>query len=207
MTKNAVLIVDDDQVFADTLARALERRGFVCRQCYSLESALQLMDGLVGECLADGGLDNTGHDIERATGDHLSTDNGWIPEKAVIDLKIGDDSGLKLVQYLSEKLPGCKSLVLTGYSSIATAVDAIKLGAVNYLPKPANADEILQAFVTDSLAAKAVSYTPASVDRLEWEHIQRVLRDHAGNISATARALNMHRRTLQRKLQKRPVNE
>lgn len=177
------LIVDDDQVFADTLARAFSRRGLNCQQCYTLEEAMALFQQFGGAGV-------------------------WLPQQAVIDLKIGDESGLKLVKQLAERLPACRTLVLTGYSSIATAVDAIKLGAVNYLPKPANADEILQALGSESAADLApASLTPASVDRLEWEHIQRVLRDNQGNISATARALNMHRRTLQRKLQKKPVRE
>ncbi len=96
--------------------------------------------------------------------------------------------------------------MLTGYSSISTAVEAIKLGALNYLCKPADADDILNAFEQAQGNADAeISVHPPSVNRLEWEHIQRVLNEHDGNISATARALGMHRRTLQRKLQKRPV--
>jgi two-component system response regulator RegA len=98
--------------------------------------------------------------------------------------------------------------MLTGYASIATAVEAIKLGAVHYLAKPVDADQIVAAFSRiGGDAGIAVADTPLSVDRLEWEHIQRVLAEHAGNISATARALKMHRRTLQRKLGKRPVRE
>jgi two-component system response regulator RegA len=94
--------------------------------------------------------------------------------------------------------------MLTGYASIATAVEAIKLGATQYLSKPANADEIVAAFGHQANTAMPVDAQPASVDRLEWEHIQRVLQEQQGNISATARILNMHRRTLQRKLAKRP---
>jgi two-component system response regulator RegA len=97
--------------------------------------------------------------------------------------------------------------VLTGYSSIATTVEAIKLGADNYLQKPASTAEILAAFEdsTDGNAEKNDFLTPPSLERIEWEHIQRILAENAGNISATARQLGMHRRTLQRKLQKRPV--
>ena len=99
-------------------------------------------------------------------------------------------------------------VVLTGYASIATAVEAIKLGATHYLAKPANADEIVAAFARiEGDADLAVNDQPLSVDRLEWEHIQRVLQEHEGNVSATARALKMHRRTLQRKLGKYPVRE
>ena len=102
--------------------------------------------------------------------------------------------------------PGASLVVLTGYSSIATAVEATKLGATNYLCKPAGIDEVLAAFVDPESGLEVeVPSDPISVERLEWEHIQRVLNDNDGNISATARALGMHRRTLQRKLQKRPV--
>jgi len=114
-------------------------------------------------------------------------------------------SGLQLIPQLLKALPELNIVVLTGYSSIATAVQAIKLGASNYLCKPANADEILAAFEAQGSEEVAVEETPISVNRLEWEHIQKVLAEHEGNISATARALGMHRRTLQRKLYKRPV--
>jgi two-component system response regulator RegA len=96
--------------------------------------------------------------------------------------------------------------MLTGYASIATAVEAIKLGATQYLAKPANADEIVAAFGHTAKAELPLNNLPASIDRLEWDHIQRVLLEQQGNISATARLLNMHRRTLQRKLSKRPNN-
>ena len=100
-----------------------------------------------------------------------------------------------------------KVLILTGYSSITTAVEAIKRGAANYLCKPADADDVLAALLSDHAdLVTLVPENPMSVDRLQWEHIQRVLGEHDGNISATARALGMHRRTLQRKLQKRPVH-
>ena len=115
-------------------------------------------------------------------------------------------SGLLAVPLLLQRTPGARLVVLTGYSSIATAVQATKSGACNYLCKPAGIDEILAAFDDDaSGGGTAIPSEPISVERLEWEHIQRVLQDNGGNISATARALDMHRRTLQRKLQKRPV--
>jgi len=108
-------------------------------------------------------------------------------------------------------LPHARLLVLTGYASIATTVQAIKLGADDYLAKPVNVDSILSAlqFNTEAVPAAPVQeeFTPLTVDRLEWEHIQRVLAEHQGNISSTARALNMHRRTLQRKLMKKPVGK
>jgi two-component system response regulator RegA len=128
------------------------------------------------------------------------------PEFAVVDLKMGGAPGLVLVKVLHELDPNTRIVVLTGYASIATAIEAIKLGATQYLAKPANADEIVAAFdhLPDSHAP--LKTRPAQIERLEWEHIQRVLHEHEGNISATARALNMHRRTLQRKLAKLPLH-
>ena len=123
---------------------------------------------------------------------------------AILDLNLDGHSSLELIPLLREKQPEMRILVLTGYASIATAVDAIKLGADNYLSKPANADEILTALMEDSPVA-GHEIQPMSVRRLEWEHIQKVLKENNGNISETARQLKMHRRTLQRKLQKRPV--
>jgi two-component system, response regulator RegA len=127
------------------------------------------------------------------------------PEYAVVDLKMGGASGLVLVKTLHDLDPATRIVVLTGYASIATAVEAIKLGATQYLAKPANADEIVAAFGHNASTHIRLNAQPPSVERLEWEHIQRVLQENQGNISATARALNMHRRTLQRKLGKRPV--
>ncbi len=127
------------------------------------------------------------------------------PEYAVLDLKMDGASGLVLVQRLHELDPATRIVMLTGYASIATAVEAIKLGATQYLSKPANADEIVAAFGHHASADIPLSAHPATVERLEWEHIQRILRENGDNISATARILNMHRRTLQRKLAKRPT--
>ncbi|MXY91674.1 MAG: response regulator transcription factor [Gammaproteobacteria bacterium] len=126
-------------------------------------------------------------------------------EYAVLDLNLGNCTSLDLILPLRERNPDMRILVLTGYASIATAVRAIKLGADNYLAKPADTDEILTALLTDSEPDADAELLPMSVRRLEWEHIQKVLEQNNGNISATARQLNMHRRTLQRKLQKRPV--
>ncbi len=127
------------------------------------------------------------------------------PDRVTLDLKMINESGLQLLPELLKAHPLVKIVVLTGYSSIATAVQAMKLGAINYLCKPANAEEILAAFDPQIPEQVSIEETPVSVGRLEWEHIQRVLDENEGNISATARALGMHRRTLQRKLQKRPV--
>ena len=125
-------------------------------------------------------------------------------DRVVLDLKLERESGLSILQQLRELQPDLDVVILTGYSSISTAVEAIKMGATNYLCKPAGADEIIAAFEETGDKVE-VQDSPPSVNRLEWEHIQRVLNENDGNISATARSLGMHRRTLQRKLQKRPV--
>jgi two-component system response regulator RegA len=127
------------------------------------------------------------------------------PTHILLDLNMPGGSGIKALPELLAAAPGAHLVVLTGYSSIATAVEAIKTGAINYLCKPATIDEILRAFRGGPGAAGELPADPISVERLQWEHIQRILAEHDGNVSATARALGMHRRTLQRKLQKRPV--
>jgi two-component system response regulator RegA len=143
-----------------------------------------------------------------ASGDEaLASCSDFRPSHILLDLNMPGRSGLLALPQLLALVPGARLVVLTGYSSIATAVEATRAGAVNYLCKPAGIDEILQAFETQGSSSAAVPTDPISVERLEWEHIQRVLQDHQGNISATARALGMHRRTLQRKLQKRPVKK
>lgn len=170
-----ILLVDDDPTFTRVMARAMERRG--------------LRVSVAGS--AEEGLAAARRDL---------------PEYAVLDLKMEGDSGLVLLPKLLELDAEMRVLILTGYSSIATAVEAIKRGACNYLCKPADADDVLAALLsTHADLDSLVPDNPMSVDRLQWEHIQRVLAEHEGNISATARALGMHRRTLQRKLQKRPV--
>jgi len=127
------------------------------------------------------------------------------PTHAVIDLRIGAEDGLVLLERLRRAAPELQAVILTGYGSIATAVDAVKLGAVNYLQKPADADMVLAAFDHEPAHAQPVpSYAAPSLARSEWEHIQRVLTDCGGNISEAARRLGLHRRTLQRKLQKYP---
>jgi len=126
------------------------------------------------------------------------------PEFAVVDLKMGGAPGLVLVNVLHQLDPNTRIVVLTGYASIATAVEAIKLGATQYLTKPANADEIVAAFRHIANSDAPIKVQPTQIEDLEWEHIQRVLHEHDDNISATARALKMHRRTLQRKLAKPP---
>lgn len=171
------LIVDDDPAFTRVLARAMTRRGFEVQVARDVAFALTLAQQQP-------------------------------PDLATVDLKMEGPSGLSLIPQLKQINPEIRILVLTGYASIATTVEAIKAGAHNYLPKPADADQILRALETrEDAATPAVEIpdTPLSVNRLEWEHIQKVLHEHEGNISATARALGMHRRTLQRKLAKHPV--
>jgi two-component system response regulator RegA len=178
------LILDDNDVFAATLARSLTRRGFEVAVAHHGKEAL-----------------------DRATQSPF--------DYATIDLHLAQDSGLQWIAPLRQALPHARLLVLTGYASIATAVQAVKLGADDYLAKPANVDSILSALKYDPAAQAAQeappqpveAAMPLTVDRLEWEHIQRVLAEHHGNVSSTARALSMHRRTLQRKLAKRPVQK
>lgn len=130
------------------------------------------------------------------------------PVRIVLDLNLEGESGLRLLPALRARFPDAAIVVLTGYASIATAVEAVKLGAVQYLAKPATVDELMVAFGQVSAnPALPVRPQPMSLRRITWEHLQRVLAEHGGNISATARALNMHRRTLQRMLAKRPVRE
>ena len=169
-----LLLVDDDAVFVEVLARALAKRGFEVETAREFQIALNLIEQRL-------------HDF------------------AVVDLKIPGGSGLTLVERLKQRNRSMHIVVLTGFASVATAVEAIKLGATHYLPKPADADDIVAAFGRNHGDTDApVSSRPLSVERLEWEHIQKVLSENTGNVSATARALNMHRRTLQRKLGKKP---
>lgn len=121
----------------------------------------------------------------------------------LLDLNLAGESGLKLLLDIKAERESQRVVMLTAYASIATAVEAIKNGADNYLCKPVNTSEVMGLFQEEQEQTE-LEETPLSVERLEWEHLQKVLMDHDGNISATARALNMHRRTLQRKLQKRP---
>jgi two-component system, response regulator RegA len=175
----SLLLVDDDAVFASVLARALRTRDFEVHLAATVAEA----EGLLAQ-------------------------GGCVPDFAVLDLKLGSASGLKLIGTVRRAAPDCRILILTGYASIATAIDAIKLGADEYLAKPAEVDAIVHALLGErGPDADAVPQATPSVSRLEWEHIQRVLAELGGNVSATARTLKMHRRTLQRKLVKRPARE
>jgi two-component system response regulator RegA len=125
------------------------------------------------------------------------------PAFAVVDLRLGDGNGLDVVSALKRKRPEARAIVLTGYGNIATAVTAVKLGAVDYLAKPADADDVYQALIAPGDAKAPPPENPMSADRVRWEHIQRVYELCNRNVSETARRLNMHRRTLQRILAKR----
>lgn len=172
----SLLMIEDDEVFANVSARALTRRGYDVTVATSIDSARDMIK-----------------QVSVAF--------------AIVDLNLAGHSALELIPALRARNPDARILMLTGYASIATAVEAIKLGADNYLAKPADIDEILAALDLDSDEEEHDSQfqEPMSVRRLEWEHIQKVLLENHGNISETARQLKMHRRTLQRKLQKKPV--
>jgi two-component system response regulator RegA len=173
-----ILVLDDDAVFVGVLGRALQKRGFEVLPATDLAMA-------------------------------LTAARVQIPDYAVVDLKIAQESGLDCIAPLLALNPAMRILILTGYASVATAVSAIKTGAYDYACKPLDADEILQKLQLDGIAStpQEVSAQPLSVKRLAWEHVQRMLAENDGNISATARSLGMHRRTLQRMLQKRPVKQ
>jgi two-component system, response regulator RegA len=173
----SLLLADDDEVLCHVLARALHRREYKVMVAHDYRSALA-----------------------------LASENA--PEYAVVDLKLPGGSGLCLIKDLLELDSSIRVVVLTGYASIATAIDAVKRGAHYYLTKPADADDVVAALRCESVPSTApVCEKPLSVNRLEWEHINRVLAGNKGNISATARVLGMHRRTLQRKLSKHPVRD
>ena len=125
------------------------------------------------------------------------------PAYAVVDLRLEDGNGLDVVETLRDKRPDCRIVVLTGYGAIATAVAAVKIGAIDYLSKPADADDVTRALLGKAAELPDVSENPMSADRVRWEHIQRVYELCNRNVSETARRLNMHRRTLQRILAKR----
>jgi two-component system response regulator RegA len=125
------------------------------------------------------------------------------PAFAVVDMRLGDGNGLEVIARLHERRPEARAIVLTGYGNIATAVTAVKLGAFDYLAKPADADEIFSALTRQAGAKPEPPENPMSADRVRWEHIQRVYEMCDHNVSETARRLNMHRRTLQRILAKR----
>ncbi len=125
------------------------------------------------------------------------------PAFAVLDMRLEDGNGLKVVEALHQKRPDARAIMLTGYGNIATAVAAVRAGAADYLSKPADADDVVKALLARADEAPAPPENPMSADRVRWEHIQRVYELCGHNVSETARRLNMHRRTLQRILAKR----
>jgi two-component system, response regulator RegA len=139
----------------------------------------------------------------RTAEEALALAQGFAPEQAVLDLRLPDRSGIELLAELRSAHPELACVVLTGFGSIATAVEAVRRGAVDYLTKPADADEILRAFAPGPPDEPEETAAP-SLHRVEWEHIQRVLSACGGNVSRAARVLGLHRRTLQRKLATRP---
>jgi len=125
------------------------------------------------------------------------------PAYAVVDMRLGDGNGLDVISALKRRRPEARGIILTGYGNIATAVNAVKLGAVDYLAKPVDADDVLAALLAQDNAKIEPPENPMSADRVRWEHIQRIYELCGRNVSETARRLNMHRRTLQRILAKR----
>lgn len=171
-----IILVDDEELFRTRLAKAFTQRGFTVFMAGNFDEALRII-------------------AERS------------PALGVFDLKMPGKSGLELIAAARESNPDMQLVVLTGYGSIATATEAVRLGALYYLPKPADVDDILGAFARNPELALEVAqdeFSAPSLARAEWEHINRVLTDCGGNISLAAKKLDLHRRTLQRKLQKYP---
>ncbi|WP_290537811.1 MULTISPECIES: response regulator [Alcanivorax] len=176
MSERQLLLVEDDEQLARQTARALEHRGNKVAVGHNAEQALALLA-------------------------HLTSLEG-----AILDQNLGNDNGLDLIAPILEHFPHCSVILLTGYGSITAAVAATHRGARNYLTKPASPDDILRALDADPTnPTLPLPATPPSLQRLEWEHIQRTLDAHDGNISRAADALGIHRRTLQRRLKKRPT--
>ncbi|QRZ13108.1 ActR/PrrA/RegA family redox response regulator transcription factor [Paracoccus methylovorus] len=169
---SSLLLVDDDEIFLNRLARAMEKRGFTVIRAASVAEA------------------------RIAVAEHK-------PAYAVVDLRLEDGNGLDVVDALREAREDTKIVVLTGYGAIATAVAAVKMGATDYLSKPADADDVTRALLAQGDSLPPAPETPMSADRVRWEHIQRVYEQCDRNVSETARRLHMHRRTLQRILAKR----
>lgn len=172
-----ILVIDDDAILRYSLVRALSRRGYTVLEAESIKQTQAIF-------------------------------SQQTIDKVILDLRLGEESGLALAEWMLHQCPGLPIVIITGYAAVSTAVEAIKLGVKNYLIKPISVEEVLVAFDADAAdAQKPIKTEPLSPKRLEWEHIQKVLLDHGGNISQAAKSLKMHRRTLQRKLQKKPVKE
>jgi two-component system, response regulator RegA len=172
-----VLLVDDDEAFGERMSRALQTRGFAVTHVTSAAEATRVAA------------------VES-------------PELAVVDLRLPDGHGLDVVRELHAIDETTRIIVLTGYGAIATAVESLRFGAADYLTKPIDAGQLVAAFAGDESKAPAPrDFVVPSLARVEWEHIHRVLADCGGNVSEAARALHMHRRSLQRKLSKYPVKQ
>lgn len=172
----SILLVDDEVFFRERLGRAFEKREYEVFLAENYDQAIEIV-------------------------------NMHRPEMAVVDLRMPGKSGLELIKDIMAILPAMRIVVLTGYGSIATATEAVKLGAVSFLPKPADVDDIISAFSQNTeltIPEPEEDFQAPSLARMEWEHINRVLHDCKGNISAAAKKLGLHRRTLQRKLNKFP---
>jgi two-component system, response regulator RegA len=167
-----LLIVEDDKLLLQRLARAMETRGF------AVTTAESISEGIAR--------------LESAS-----------PAFAVVDMRLGDGNGLDVISALKRRRPDARAIILTGYGNIATAVTAVKLGAVDYMAKPVDADDVAAALLAHDGNKAPPPENPMSADRVRWEHIQRVYELCGRNVSETARRLNMHRRTLQRILAKR----
>ena len=172
-----LVIIEDDIAFANTVKRRLAKYDYQCHHAIDSNQALLICRQVM-------------------------------PEFVLLDMKLADESGLNLIKPLRGLLPKTRIILLTGFASIATAVDAIKLGADDYLAKPVDTKTLLAALqnTTEVNELEVTAEETLSAEQVEWQHIQQVLKFNNGNISATARQLSMHRRTLQRKLQKRPKN-
>jgi len=171
-----LLIVEDDIIFANTLNRRLTKYGFDCVQ-----------------------VDNNN--------DALLACHRHMPDYMLLDMKLANENTLSIITPLRKLRPQSRIILLTGFASIATAVDAIKLGADDYLSKPVDSQTLVATLKGSKVEAINITDNAEqtlSAEQVEWQHIQQVLKANQGNISATARQLSMHRKTLQRKLQKRP---
>lgn len=170
-----LLIVDDDEIFRNRLVEAFINRGYTVRAGANTREALSIL-------------------------------SEFVPTKAIIDIKMPGESGLSLLEQLMEKCPEVSAVILTGYGSIATAMEAVKLGAVEYLTKPVDVDRIIAGLngVNSHNLPKPTEDNTPTLEQVEWDHIQRILADCNGNITHTAKALGIHRRSLQRKLLKAP---
>lgn len=180
MSDMKLLIVEDDEAFSATLVRRLTKHGFECEESHQADKVLHAC--------------------------HL-----FRPEYLILDMKIAADNGLLLIKPIRSLLPNIRIVLLTGFASIATAVEAIQMGADDYLAKPVDTKMLLKALKGKGSDGKKITLSneienkPMSPERLEWEHINQVLSSNDGNVSETARQLGMHRKTLQRKLQRKPA--